>query len=200
VEELDLSTFYLLVIAALVALVALLFYRLIGMENEMKGLRQGMGSKMQAVEDPESKPQTIDTIEGMLKEIKGMREDFKSKFDELSISGVSSETPAGMPKNLGTRVDRALSGLEFLGTYFRIQSAINDYGSRIREVSYEFMSRVEDALRTLESGEVVGSTYVLMSNMLLFSLMMAKIYLQTVGPQDSLPMIENYIGRAKRLV
>ena len=35
--------------------------------------------------------------------------------------------------------------------------------------------------------------------MLLFSLMMARVYLQVVGPRDSLPMIEQYIERAKRL-
>jgi len=100
---------------------------------------------------------------------------------------------------LEARLNAALAGLEFLEKYFKIEKGINEYGSRITEAYDEFITRVEDEFITLEQRKIVGKEYALRASMLLFSLMMARVYLQVVGPRDSLPMIEQYIERAKRL-
>lgn len=200
-EQLDLSAYYLSAIAIGVALVALLVAL-----RHRKGDRQTItnGDLLDEVkklfQDLESRLQTLGATENVLNEVKEIRQDLESKFAELRESHAASKIPEKAPSDLDTKLDKALSGLDFLATYFKIQNGINEYGSRIREVSYEFLSRIEDEFGILERQEIEGQAYALRSNMLLFSLMMAKIYLQTVGPRDSLPMVEDCIERAKRLV
>jgi len=101
--------------------------------------------------------------------------------------------------NVEAKLNDALDGLAFIEKYFRIEKGINEYGSRILEAYDEFITRVEDEFAALEQRKVVGKEYALRASMLLFALMMARVYLQVVGPRDSLPMIERYIERARKL-
>jgi len=101
--------------------------------------------------------------------------------------------------NIEGKLDAVLDGVAFIEKYFRIEKEINEYGTFLREVYDDFITRVEDELRVLERREVVGREYVLRSSMLLFSLIMTRVYLGVVGPRDSLPLIDEYIKRAKRL-
>jgi len=216
VEALDILPYYISLAVSLAIVVALLLYLYLRQKNEMEKLRQDMESKRQATDmatkalekvldelkemrqSMESKLQATDV--NVLDEVKAMRQDLNSGFERLSESEATPQATPTAVSGLDARLDRALADIDFLATYFKIQNGINEYASRIREISYEFISRVEDELRTLEQQEVEGREYVLRSNMLLFSLMMARIYLQVVGPRDSLPMIERYLARAKKLV
>jgi len=97
------------------------------------------------------------------------------------------------------RISQVLSDIDYLAKCLRIQKGIIDYGSRVMEAYDDFITRVEDEFAMLEGRQVVGREYVFRSSMLLFSLMMARVYLQVVGPRDSIPKIEAYIERAKKL-
>lgn len=186
----DLNLLFALVIALLVLIITLVVYDI------RKRVQGSMSTK------DEAKTQTVGDTDAVLVEIAKLRQDL-SRFRELVATNESrseSKMPPVKMDNLSDRVDQALSDIEFLKTYFKIQNGINEYGSRIREVSYEFISRVEDEIGILERQELQGREYVLRSNMLFFSLMMAKIYVEIVGPRDSLSMIEMYLERAKKLV
>jgi hypothetical protein len=64
------------------------------------------------------------------------------------------------------------------------------------------MRTIEDEFQVLERKEMEGREHMYRSSVLLFSLMMARVYVQAVGgqwKQDSLPELERYIERAKRL-
>jgi hypothetical protein len=98
-----------------------------------------------------------------------------------------------------SKLDRISSDVEYLAQHLKIGKGIYDYGSRIRDAYDDFMMRIEDEFKLLEQGKIEGREYVLRSSMLLFSLMMAKVYLNVAGPRDSIPELERYIERAEKL-
>ena len=97
------------------------------------------------------------------------------------------------------RLDAVSEDLRFIATYLKIEKGINEYGSRIKEAYEDFMTRIEDEFKALEQRKIVGKEYTYKLNMLLFSLMMAKVYLEATGQRSSLSEIDQYIERAKRL-
>lgn len=105
-----------------------------------------------------------------------------------------------IPRTPDARISQALSDIDYLAKCLRIQKGIIDYGSKVMQAYEDFITRVEDEFVMLERRQIEGSEYVFRSKMLLFSLMMARVYLQVIGPRDSVPMIDGYIERAKRLV
>lgn len=202
-EELDLAPYYLSIIAAVIASLALLVSVLLYLRHRKENrsmITNGdlLNEVKKLFQDLESKLQTIGATESMLNEVKAIRQNLESKLDELGKSHVASKISEGTATGPDARLDKALSGLEFLTTYFKIRDGIDEYGSRILESYDAFMSRVDDESKALESGHVEGREYVLRSNMLLFALMM-RVYLHVFGQPDSLEMIDQYIERAKRL-
>jgi hypothetical protein len=101
--------------------------------------------------------------------------------------------------DIRSKLDQITSDVGYLAQYLKIGKGIYDYGSRIRDAYDDFMTRIEDEFKTLEQGQIEGREYVLRSSMLLFSLMMARVYLDAVGPRDSVPEVERYIERAKKI-
>jgi len=97
------------------------------------------------------------------------------------------------------RLDAVSEDLRFIATYLKIEKGINEYGSRIKEAYEDFMTRIEDEFKALEQRKIIGKEYTYKLNMLLFSLMMAKVYLEATGQRSSLSEIDQYIERAKRL-
>jgi hypothetical protein len=116
----------------------------------------------------------------------------------LKLLGVNTPMePSGDEKE--RLLKQALEGIQFLTRYFKVQEGVLEYGSRILSAYDDFMSRVEDEFSALACGHVEGREYVLRSNMLLFALMMARVYVQVFGRPDSLDMVNRYIERAKKL-
>ena len=109
-------------------------------------------------------------------------------------------TASELPRtDIESKLDRMSSDVEYLAQHLKIGKGIYDYGSRIRDAYDDFMMRIEDEFTTLEQRKVEGREYVLRSSMLLFSLMMARVYLDVVGPRDSIHELERYIERAEEL-
>jgi len=98
-----------------------------------------------------------------------------------------------------SKLDQISSRVEYLAQYLKIGEGIYDYGSRIRDAYDDFMMRIEDEFKVLEQREIQGREYVFRSSMLLFTLMMARVYLDAVNQRDSIPEIERYIERAEKL-
>jgi hypothetical protein len=98
-----------------------------------------------------------------------------------------------------SKLDQISSRVEYLAQYLKIGEGIYDYGSRIKDAYDDFIMRIEDEFSVLEQRQIEGREYVFRSSMLLFSLMMARVYLEAVGPRDSIPELERYIERAERI-
>jgi len=151
------------------------------------------------IEGLESRLQTMSANNNVSSEVKAMCQDLQSKLEKWEESHAVGKGMSVETSSYNTRLNEALSNLEFLTQYFKIQDGINEYGSRILSAYDAFISRVDDEFNALGSGNVQGREYVLRSSMLLFALMMARVYLWVFGKPDSLDMVNEYLERAKRL-
>lgn len=155
---------------------------------EVKKLIEGLESKLQPMSAGNNLPS----------EVKAICQDLESKLEKWQESRAMSKISE--TSDFGARVERALSGIDFLVNHFKIAKDVTEYGSLIIDTYRNFMARVDDEFRTLEQRTVEGPEYVFRSNMLLFSLMMARVYMGLYASEDSLKRVEDRIERAKRLV
>lgn len=109
----------------------------------------------------------------------------------------------GMPQtttDVESKLDQVSADINFLVNHFKIEKEVTDYGSLIMDSYDNFMMGVSDEFEALEQRRVEGPEYHFRSNMLLFSLMMARVYMGLYASESSLHKLEGYIERAKRLV
>lgn len=99
-----------------------------------------------------------------------------------------------------SKLDQVSAGVSLLVNHFKIRTDISEYGSLISDAYDNFMAGVNNEFEILEQRKIEGPEYHFRSNMLLFSLMMARVYMGLYAPEDSLRKLERYIERAKRLV
>ena len=99
-----------------------------------------------------------------------------------------------------SKLDQVSAGISFLVNHFKIRTDISEYGSLISDAYDNFMAGVNNEFEILEQRKIEGPEYHFRSNMLLFSLMMARVYMGLYAPEASLRKLEGYIERAKRLV
>jgi hypothetical protein len=131
----------------------------------------------------------------------------KNMGTETVIATKRPQTDSGSEKQLPqvdiqSKLDQMSAEMEYLIQYLKVKKGLLDYGSRLHDAYEDFMRTIENEFEALESKEMEGREHVYRSSVLLFSLMMAKVYVQAVGgqwKQDSLPELEKYIERAKRI-
>jgi hypothetical protein len=99
-----------------------------------------------------------------------------------------------------SKLDQVSAGISFLVNHFKIEKDITEYGSLIMDAYDNFMAGVSDEFEALEQRRVEGPEYHYRSNTLLFSLMMARVYMGLYASETSLHKLEGYIERAKKLV
>jgi hypothetical protein len=104
------------------------------------------------------------------------------------------------PNDVQSKLNQVSAGIKFLVDHFKIEKEITEYGSLIMDAYDNFMAGVSDEFEVLEQRKVEGPEYHFRSNMLLFSLMMARVYMGLYASEASLHKLEGYIERAKRLV
>lgn len=116
--------------------------------------------------------------------------------NELVVVGKGLQTTT----DIQSRLDQVSNGIDFLVNHFKIEKEITEYGSLIMDAYDNFMAGVSDEFEALEQRRVEGPEYHFRSNMLLFSLMMARVYMGLYASETSLHKLEGYIERAKKLV
>jgi hypothetical protein len=99
-----------------------------------------------------------------------------------------------------SKLDQVSAGINFLVNHFKIEKEVTEYGSSIMDAYDNFMMGISDEFEALEQRKVEGPEYHFRSNRLLFSLMMARVYMRLYGSEASLRKLESYIERAKKLV
>lgn len=115
--------------------------------------------------------------------------------NELVVVGKGSQTTG----DVQSKLDQVSAGIDFLVNHFKIQKEITEYGSLIMDAYDNFIAGVSDEFEALEQRKVEGPEYHFRSNMLLFSLMMARVYMGLYASETSLHKLEGYIERAKKL-
>jgi hypothetical protein len=121
---------------------------------------------------------------------------------ELPRTGMDIQRVPQIETDIESKIDKMSAEVEYLTQYLKIRKGLIDYGSRLHDAYDDFMRTIEDEFQVLERKEMEGREHMYRSSVLLFSLMMARVYVQAVGgqwKQDSLPELERYIERAKRL-
>lgn len=104
-----------------------------------------------------------------------------------------------IPKE-ASKLDKVLVGIEFLVNHFKITDSVAKYGSLVGDAHDNFMAGVSGEFEVLEQRKIEGPEYHFRSNMLLFSLMMARVYMGLYASETYLLKLEGQIERAKKLV
>ena len=99
-----------------------------------------------------------------------------------------------------SRLDQVFENIDFLAKYFKIQKGVSEYGSLIVDAYENFKVGIDQEFELLEHGNIDGPEYFSRANMLLFALMMAKVYMGLYSSDASLWKLDEYIERAKKLV
>ena len=105
------------------------------------------------------------------------------------------------------RLDLALRNIDYIAKWINVQKGVLDYGSAILDVYDGFMAGLENELATLEHSatsppdqcRIQGPEYHYRRNVLLFALMMAKIYTAFYDMPKSVAKIEACLERANKL-
>jgi hypothetical protein len=106
------------------------------------------------------------------------------------------------------RLERILSGVEYLITHWQLHDLINEYGSWATD-RFGFIRYVDDEIERLEVAcnsdppTIQGREYVYRSNVLVFALMMARIWMKLYShtyQADSLKEVEAQLERARKFV
>jgi hypothetical protein len=86
--------------------------------------------------------------------------------------------------------------IEYVAKWLRIERGILDYGSAIID-AYDSFERSATSLP--EQPRIHGTEYFYRKNVLLFALMMARVYTAFYNMPKSAVKLERYIERAKKL-
>ncbi len=105
------------------------------------------------------------------------------------------------------RLDLALRNIDYIAKWINVQEGVLDYGSAVIDVYDGFMAGVEDELALLERSaasppdkcRIQGPEYHYRRNVLLFALMMAKVYTAFYDMPKSVAKIEACLERANKL-
>ena len=151
------------------------------------------------IENLESRLQTMSANNNVSSEVKTMCQDLQSKLEKWEESHTLPKVSQPSLHDFDERFGRIMSGIGFIVNHFKIAEDITKYGSLIGDAYDNFIDGVNDEFDVLEQRRVTGSEHVFRSNMLLFSLIMARVYMGLYAPSDSLRRLEDYIEKAKRL-
>lgn len=98
-----------------------------------------------------------------------------------------------------SRLEQISSHIEYIANHFKIATSIAEYGSLIGDAYDNFIAGINNEFETLEQRKIEGPNYHFRSNMLLFSLMMARVYMGLYASDKHLDKLESFIERAKKL-
>jgi hypothetical protein len=152
------------------------------------------------IQEHASNIQMNEALQHRIDEITMIEQEIKSKISEIASASRTSDVEVPSVTGLEARVERALSGIDFLASHFKIATEVTKYGSLIGDAYDNFMTGLTDEFTVLEQKNVTGSEYFYRSNVLLFSLMMARVYMSVYGSSGRLLELDKQIERAKKLV
>lgn len=105
------------------------------------------------------------------------------------------------------RLDQAIRDIDYIAKWINVQKGVLNCGSAILDAYDGFMAGLEDELAMLEQStaspsdqhRIQGPEYHYRRNVLLFALMMAKIYTAFYDMPKSVAKIEACLERANKL-
>jgi hypothetical protein len=150
------------------------------------------------IEGLESRLQTISSDSSTQSEVRAICQDLQSKLEKWQESHAPPKIAE--TRDFDTRVERALSGIDFLVNHFKIATEVTKYGSLVGDTYDNLMTGVSEEFTALEQRTITGPEYFYRSNVLLFSLMMARVYMSVYGSSERLLELEKQIERAKKFV